>query len=52
LWQDAARGEGAGLAGGSAVWADADKDSDAAMAAIRSRIADEHIDIGITGLSI
>jgi hypothetical protein len=38
------------LAGGIAVCADADKDSDAAMAAISSRIANE--DIGITGLSM
>jgi hypothetical protein len=49
LWQDAARGDGAGLAGGSAVCADADRASDAAIAAIRSRIASEDIVIGTTG---
>jgi hypothetical protein len=49
LWQDAARGEGAGLAGGIVVCADADHDSDAAMAAISSRIANQNIGIGTTG---
>jgi len=53
LWQAAARGEGAGLAGAGVICAEADEDSnsDAAIAAIGSRIANEHIGIGIDLLS-
>jgi len=53
LWQDAARGAAAALAGAGVICAEADEDSNAdpAIAAIRSRIADEHIGIGIDLLS-